>query len=191
MRFPPNRAPRSWWTFLGLTLASALIAHLSFDVAESGLSAVSSRPIHLLYGLVVLVALGGAAAELFRPGAAERRRRAALFRAGLHGNASASLIGSIGLQALLAAATLTVEGNLADRAHVLVAIASALIAIVVGALALRTVHHRALQLAAAIFAPREPARPRLAAFAPDLATLCAAERLYHLFRPNRPPPTFA
>jgi hypothetical protein len=185
------RSPRGWWTYLSLLLASALAAHLAFDVADSGLSSVVSRPIHLVYVLVVLAALGAAAVELYRPSGAERRRRAALVRSTLRWNGPLPLAVAIAFQALLAASTLAIEGGLLDGSRMLVAAASAIIAIVVGALALRTVHRRVLQFAAATFASREPPRPGPAAGDPIFEIVSAAEQLYYLFRPNRPPPTFA
>jgi hypothetical protein len=181
---------RSWRTYLGLTLASALVAHATFDAVASGAAALVSRPIHALYLVIVLGALAGARAELFHPDAAERRRRSALFRAALTGPGYRWVALTVGLQIVLAGGSLAFEGDPLDGSHVLAALLSALFAIVVGALALRSVQRRVLQLAGAWFASREPARPRFARLVPR-ASLASAAEPYTLLRPNRPPPAFA
>jgi hypothetical protein len=185
-----QRSVRSWRTHLGLTLASALVAHVAFDAVASGAAAIVSRPIHALYFVIVLGALAGARAELFHPDAAERRRRSALFRNALTGPGYAWVALTVGLQIVLAGGSLALEGEPADGSHVLAALLSALFAILVGALALRSVHRRLLQLAAAWFASREPARTRFARLVPRAGLASAAEP-YTLFRPNRPPPVLA
>lgn len=186
-----NRSPRSWRTYLGLTLASALVAHVTFDAVASGAAAIVTRPIHLLYAVIVLAALAAARAELFHRLPSERRRRAALFRTAMQHTGYAWLAATVGLQAILAAGTLRLEGDPSDGSHLVAAALSALVAIIAGTLVLRRVERRALELVAAWFAGREPDLPTFTLVAPYVETAAADERPYCLFRPNRPPPAFA
>jgi hypothetical protein len=181
---------RSWWTFLGLTLASALIGHLIFDALDDGLLAVVARPIHLVYALVVLAAFAGAFLEVYGHPGAERRRRVALMQSAF-GNRFAPLAGSVVAQIALAATTLRLEDTQFDRSHVAFAALFALIALLVGALLLRRLESGLLRLALAVFTPRRPRPVARPTFDVVLAVVASTDRAYGLFRPNRPPPIFA
>jgi hypothetical protein len=181
---------RSWWTYLGLTLASALIGHLIFDALDDGLLAIVTRPIHLVYLVIVLAAFAGAAADVYGHPGAERRRRIALMQGALR-DRLAPLLGSIVAQVALAVTTLRLEETRLDGPHVAFATLCALVAVLVGALALRRLESGLLRLALVVFAPRRPRPLARPACAVPLRALACADRAYGLFRPNRPPPAFA
>lgn len=183
-------ALRSWWTYLGLTLASALAAHLVFDAVDDGLVAIFTRPIHLVYVTTVALAFVGAARQLYGPGGAERRRRTALMQRGL-GTGVVPLAGSFALQAGLAAVTLHLEAAQLDPSHLGVAAVCALVALLVGALLLRRLESGLLRFALAVFAARRPRALAPPGVAVPRFAVARAERAYGLFRPNRPPPLFA
>ena len=191
VRLPSGRVRRSWWTYLSLTLASALIGHLVFDALDDGLLAVIAHPIHLVYLLVILGALSAAAVELYWHQPSERRRRIALMRGALR-NGRALTVVSLVTQAAIAATTILLEENaIVDGWNLAVSALCALLAILLGAFALRRVESEILRLVSAAFITRrrrEPLRPK-----PDssLAVVTFHELTYYLFRPNRPPPTFA
>lgn len=183
-------ALRSWWTYLGLTLASALTGHLVFDAIDDGPAAIVTRPIHLLYLAVVVLAFAGAARELCARRGSERRRRIALLQRALRLRGT-PLAGSLVAQVSLAGATLRLENAHFTPAHVAAAAVCALFALVVGALLLRRLESGLLRLVRAVFAVRRPrALVRPAHDAPLLPAV-RAQRAYGLFRPNRPPPLFA
>jgi uncharacterized membrane protein YfcA len=181
---------RSWWTYVSLTLASALIGHLIFDALDDGALAIVTRPIHLLYLLVVLSALAMAAVDLYRHEPSERRRRIALVRRDLRNDHALTAVSFV-VQVVLAAATIRLENEIVDGWQLGVSVVCALLALLVGALALRRVESEILRLVITSFVtrrPQEPLRPK-----PDslLAVATFHELTYCLFRPNRPPPTFA
>jgi len=181
---------RSWWTYLGLTLASALVAHLVFDALDDGLLAIVTRPVHLVYVLIVLAAFAGAAFEVYAHRGGERRRRIALMQSALPGR-HAPIIGSILAQLALALTTLRLEDGGFAGPHLAFAALCALFALFVGALALRRLESGLLRLALAAFAPRRPRPVSRPAFDAPLRAVVCADLAYGLFRPNRPPPTFA
>ena len=182
-----GRMLRNWWTYLGLTLASALIAHLVFDAVDDGITAIVARPIHLIYVLVVLAAFSGAVLDVYGHPGAERRRRIALMQSGLR-DRSAALVASVLVQTVLAVTTLRLEGARFDRPHLMLATICALFALLVGALVLRRLESGILRLVLAAFAPRRPRPVGRPAFDVLLAAVPAAEFAYGLFRPKRPPP---
>ncbi len=185
-----GRTLRSWWTYLGLTLASALIGHLIFDAIDDGLAAIVTRPIHLVYAAIVLAAFAGAFLDGYGHTGAERRRRIALMHSGL-GNRTASLAGSIVAQLVLAGATLRLEDLRFDQPHVAFAALFAVLAVFVGALVLRRFESGLLRFVLAVFAARRPRSLARPTRHHSLAVVPSAGRSYGLFRPNRPPPLFA
>jgi hypothetical protein len=189
VQLPSGPARRSWWTYLSLTLASALIGHLVFDAVDDGVIAVITRPIHLVYLLIVLGAFGAAAVELYWHQPSERRRRIALMRGALckgHTLTAVSLL----LQIAFAATTILIENAVVDGSQLATSALCALLALLLGTFALRRVESEILRLVSAAFItrrPQEPLRPK--SF--SLAVATSHELTYCLFRPNRPPPTFA
>jgi hypothetical protein len=182
-----GRMLRSWWTYLGLTLASALIGHLIFDALDDGLAAVVARPIHIVYALIVLAAFAAAIVDVYGHPGAERRRRIALMQSGLR-EGPAPIVGSVLVQIALAVTTLRLEGARFDQPHLMLAAICALFALLVGALVLRRIESGILRIALAAFAPRRPRPARRSVFDVLLATVPIAQLVYGLFRPNRPPP---
>jgi len=187
---PSGPALRSWWIYLSLTLASALAAHLAFDAADGGLAALISRPIHLLYGLVVVVAFAGAALDVYAHRPAERRRRIALMQGAL-GEGRVPLAVSLLMQSALAGASLRFEPSGGSAPQLALAGVCALVALCVGALLLRRIESSILRLVRAAFAGRRPRRSIRRTAGVRLRAVVALERTYCLFRPNRPPPLFA
>ena len=190
MQLPSGRARRSWWTYLSLTLASALIGHLVFDAVDDGVIAVVTRPIHLVYLLIVLGAFGAAAVDLYWHQPSERRRRIALMRAGLCNNGRTLMAVSLVTQVAFAATTILIENAVVDGSQLAGSALCALFALLLGTFALRRVESAILRLVNAAFItrrPQEPLRPKLF----SLAVASSHELTYCLFRPNRPPPTFA
>jgi hypothetical protein len=183
-------ALRGWWAYLGVTLASALVAHLIFDAVDDGLVAIFSRPIHLVYLAVVALAFAGAARDLYARRGAERRRRIALMQSALRARGT-PLVVSLTSQLVLAATTLRLEQANVDRSHVAIAAACALFALLVGALLLRRLESGPLRRARAVFAARRPRAFVGPAVETPLFAVARADRAYGLFRPNRPPPLFA
>jgi hypothetical protein len=189
VQLPSGRARRSWWTYLSLTLASALIGHLVFDAVDDGVIAVVTRPIHLVYLLVVLGAFGAAAVDLYWHQPSERRRRIALMRGGLC-NGRTLMAVSLLLQVVFAATTILLENAVVDGWQLAVSALCALLALLLGTFALRKVESEILRLVSVAFItrrPQEPLRPKPF----SLAVATSHELTYCLFRPNRPPPTFA
>ena len=187
---PPHR-PQGWWSYLGLTLASALLAHLIFDAIESGVIAIITRPVHLVYGAIVLVALCAATVEILRARGADLRRRNALRWSSLRPHGARLLAATIAVQAALAGTMFALEGGTIDGPRVVVAALSALAAIVVGTLLLRSVHRRVIGFVAGSFAARRP--PSLPITSLGRSAEYAAHSIddpYYLFRANRPPPSF-
>jgi hypothetical protein len=187
---PSGFARRSWWTYLSLTLASALIGHLVFDAVDDGLIAIVTRPIHLVYLLVVVAAFSAAAVDLYWHEPSERRRRIALMRGTLC-NGRKLLAISLLTQVVFAAATILLENEIVDGWQLAVSALCALLALLFGTFALRRVESEILRLVSAAFITRRPrvsSRPK-----PDsaLAVAIAYELTYCLFRPNRPPPALA
>ncbi|HTJ25671.1 MAG TPA: hypothetical protein VMA36_05835 [Candidatus Limnocylindria bacterium] len=187
MRSAAHRSPRGWFAYLAVTLASALLAHALFDVVDGGFAALVTRPIHLLYALAVLAAFAAAAAELYHPRAAERRRRAALARAQVRRGGTSAILTCAGAQTLLAAATLLLDGAQLDPARLVVAACSALVAIVVGALAVRSVESAVLDVVA-LFVALAPERPPHHGSRRRDRAVVTHEASYTLFRPKRAPP---
>jgi len=191
VRLPCERVRRSWWTYLALTLASSLIGHLVFDALDDGLLSVIAHPIHLVYLLVVLGTLGAAVADLYWHPPSERRRRIALMRGALRNRRALTAV-SLLTQIVIGATTILFEENaIVDAWQLAVSALCALLALLLGAFALRRFESAILRLVIAAFImrrPREPLRPK-----PDfsLAVATPHELTYCLFRPNRPPPTFA
>jgi hypothetical protein len=190
VQLPSGLARRSWWTYLSLTLASALIGHLVFDAVDDGLIAIVTRPIHLVYLLVVLAAFGAAAVDLYWHQPSERRRRIALMRGALCNSRKLMAI-SLLTQVAIAAATILLENEIVDGWQLVVSALCALLALLFGTFALRRVESEILRLVSAAFITRRARvslRPK-----PDssLAVAFARELTYCLFQPNRPPPTFA
>lgn len=191
MSFPHAGMLRSWWTYVGLTLAPALAGHLAFDVADGGAMTLISRPIHAVYVLVVFAAFVASVLHLYAHQPAERRRRIALMHAGLRGR-RAPLALSLVAQIALAALTLQAEGAVLDAPHLLLGILCGLVALVFGALALRRIEASVLHFARAAFASRRPNTAPLRALEDvRLRIAVASPNPYALFRPNRPPPAFA
>lgn len=188
--FPTERALRSWWIYLSLTLASALVAHLAFDAADSGLAALVTRPIHVLYALIVAVAFAGAAFDVYGHGSAERRRRVALMQSAL-GDRRTPMLVSFLVQVALAGGTVRVEGPAGGGPQLLLSVLCAVAAMLVGALLLRRIESSILRLVLAAFAGRRPRGRALRSAAMRPRVAAAVESAYHLFRPNRPPPLFA
>jgi hypothetical protein len=189
VQLPSGRARRSWWTYLSLTLASALIGHLVFDAVDDGVIAVVTRPIHLVYLLIVLGAFGAAAVELYWHEPSERRRRIALMRGALCNGRTLTAV-SLLLQVAFAATTILIENAVVDGRQLAVSALCALLALLLGTFALRRVESEILRLVSAAFImrrPQEPLRPKPF----SLAVATSHELTYCLFRPNRPPPTFA
>lgn len=191
MRVPPDRPIRGLWLYLGLTLASALAAHLVFDACDDGLIAVVSRPLHLVYLLVVGVVFALAWRDLARGNGADRRRRLALARAAVMRSGQRSVFAACVLQCGLAAGTLMLEGTAFGGTQLIIAVAAALVAVLAGTLALRSVERRILGLVDTVFVSPRPPRELRRRRASELVVRIAAERLYFLFVPKRPPPTFA
>lgn len=190
VQLPSGRVSRSWWTYLSLTLASALIGHLVFDALDDGLLAVIARPIHLLYLLVVLSALGAAAVDLYCHQPSERRRRIALLRGALRNGRALTAV-SLLTQVAIAATTILLENAIVDGWQLAVSALCALLALLLGAFALRRVESEILRLVSAVFIPRRPQEPLRPKPDSSLAVATSHELTYCLFRPNRPPPTFA
>jgi hypothetical protein len=189
MQLPSGRARRSWWTYLSLTLASALIGHLVFDAIDDDVIAVITRPIHLVYLLIVLVAFGAAAVDLYWHQPSERRRRIALMRGALC-NGRTLMAVTLLIQVAFAAATILIENAVVDGRQLAVSAFCALFALLLGTFALRRVESEILRLVSAAFITRRPQR-RLHPKAFSLAVTTSQQLTYCLFRPNRPPPTFA
>jgi hypothetical protein len=168
-----------------------LLAHLIFDAVESGVIAIVTRPVHLVYGAIVLVALGAATVEILRARGADLRRRNALRWSSLRPHGPRVLAATIGVQAALAMTMFALEGGAIDGPRVIVASLSALAAIVVGTLVLRSVHRRVIGFVAGSFAARRPPSLPITSFGP-CATHAARpiDDPYYLFRANRPPPAF-
>jgi hypothetical protein len=186
----PHRL-QGWWSYLGLTLASALLAHLIFDAIESGLTAIVERPIHLVYGTVVLVVLCAATVEIIRARGADLRRRNALRWSSLRLGGARLLAATITVQASLAATMFALEGGAVDGPRLAVAALCALVAIVAGTFVLRSVHRRVIGFVAGSFAARRPPSLPITSFSP--CAIYAAHPIddpYYLFRANRPPPSF-
>ena len=183
-------ALRSWWTYLGLTLASALVGHLIFDAVDDGPSAIVTRPIHLLYLAVVVLAFAGAVRDLYGHRRPERRRRIALMQRAVCDRGT-PLVGSLAAQLGLAAATLRLEATELAPGHIAAAAVCALAALLIGALLLRRLESGLLRLIRAVFAARRPRALVDAAAAAPILPAVRADRAYGLFRPNRPPPLFA
>ncbi len=189
VQLPSGRVRRSWWTYLSLTLASALIGHLVFDAFDDGVLAVIAHPLHWVYLLVVLGALGPAAVDLYWHKPSERRRRIALLRGALRNGRALTAVALL-TQIAFAATTVLVENVVVDGWHLAVSALCALLALLLGAFALRRVESEILRLVSAAFItrrPQEPLRPKPF----SLAVATSHELTYCLFRPNRPPPTFA
>lgn len=191
MRVPSDRPIRGVWLYLGLTLASALAAHLIFDALDDGLIAVVSRPLHLAYLLVVGVAFALAWRDLAGGHRAERRRRLALARSAVMRSRRRSVFAACVLQIGLAATTLMLEGAAFGGPQLVFAVAAALLAVLAGALALRSVERRILGLVDTVFISPRPPRDLRCRRAGEMLVRIAVERLYFLFVPKRPPPTFA
>jgi len=191
MRLPSERVRRSWWTYLSLTLASALIGHLVFDALDDGLLSVIVHPIHLVYLLLILGTLGAAVADLYWHRPCERRRRIALMRGALRNRRALTAV-SLSTQIAIAATTILFEENATvDGWQLAISVLCALLALLLGAFVLRRVESEILRLVSAVFVtrrPQEPLRPK-----PDcsLAVAISRELTYCLFRPNRPPPSVA
>jgi hypothetical protein len=183
-------ALRGWWTYLGLTLASALIGHLIFDAVDDGPSAILTRPVHLVYLAVVVLAFAGAFRELYGHRRSERRRRVALMQSALRDRGT-PLAGSLVAQLVLAAATLRLESTQLAPGHIAAAALCALAALSVGALLLRRFESGLLRLVRAVFTARRPRALVAAAAAAPILPAVRGDRAYGLFRPNRPPPIFA
>jgi len=190
VRLPSGRVRRSWWTYLSLTLASALIGHLVFDALDDGVLAVITRPIHLVYLLVVLGALGAAAVDLYWHQPSERRRRIALMRGALSNGRALTAV-SLLIQIAIAATTILLENAIVDGWQLAVSALCALLALLHGAFALRKVESEILRLVIAAFITRRPRQPLRPKPHSSLAVATSHELTYCLFRPNRPPPTFA
>jgi hypothetical protein len=191
MRVPPDRPIRGVWLYLGLTLASALAAHLIFDAFDDGLAAVVSRPLHLVYLLVVGAAFALAWRDLAGGNGADRRRRLALARSAVARTGRRSVLAACVLQLGLAAGTLMLEGAAFSGMQLIIAVAAALLAVLAGSLALRSVERRILGLIDTVFVSPERQREAPRRRGIGAPVLVATERLYVLFVPKRPPPTFA
>jgi hypothetical protein len=162
VQLPSGRARRSWWSYLSLTLASALIGHLVFDAVDDGVIAVVTRPIDLVYLLVVLGAFGAAAVDLYWHQPSERRRRIAVMRGALC-NGRALMAVSLSIQVAFAATAILLENAVVDGWQLAVSALCALLALLLGTFALRRVEPEIL-----------------------LAVATSHELTYCLFRPNRP-----
>jgi hypothetical protein len=189
MNFPHRL--QGWWSYLGLTLASALLAHLIFDAIESGLAAIVTRPIHLVYGAIVLAVLCAATLEIVRARGADLRRRNALRWSSLRLGGARLMAATIAVQGMLAATMFALEGGAVDGTRLVVAALCALLAIVVGTFVLRSVHRRVAHFVAGTFAARRPPSLPITSLRPG--AIYAAHPIddpYYLFRANRPPPSF-
>jgi len=187
-----RRLLTSWWSYLGLTLASALFAHLVFDAIDSGLGAVLSRPIHLVYAAIVVLVLGIAAREAWHEPVAEMRRRYALRWARLRSHAARSTLATVATQLALAVAMFALEGGTIDGPRVFVAALCALIAIIAGTVLLRSLQRRVVGIVAGSFTARRPASLLVSGFLAHAACVARpTDDPYVLFRANRPPPIFA
>ena len=181
---------RSWWPYLSLTLASALIGHLIFDALDDGVIALVARPVHLVYLIVVFGAFGAAATDLRWPRRSERRRRIALMRATLR-NSRMVVAVSLLAQVAIAGTTVLLEGPLVDGPHLVLSALCGFLALLGGTLMLRRVEAGILHLALADFIPRRPPASPMPKADTWLSIAISHELTYCLFRPNRPPPTFA
>jgi hypothetical protein len=179
---------RAWSLYLGLTIPFAILAHLAFDVADAGLSAaVFLRPAHLVLVALLAVACAAAAYGLgYGQPDAERRRSLALVRAALRADRR-PLLGvavSTVAQAMIALATITLDEALLHPERLVLAVLTAVLAVVAGSLATRLAKRRVLDLALT------PVRRRGRRAAAIRRRIRAARfaALYALFRPNRAPP---
>lgn len=181
---------RTWWTYLGLTLASALLGHLIFDALDDGIVILWSRPVHLVYAAVVAIACLGAMLDVYGHRPSERRRRIALMHSVL-GRNRPPVAASLAAQACLAWVTLQLEGSIADRSCLILAVACALASLLVGAIVIRKCEAAILRLALAAPLARRLLKPSHREPGLRRAPLLGPQREYALFRPNRPPPAFA
>ncbi|HEX3466042.1 MAG TPA: hypothetical protein VHS78_18485 [Candidatus Elarobacter sp.] len=174
---------------LAITLATALVAHLAFDVVGDGWAALL-RPLHLVYLAFVAAAVAFASREVCASGRSERRRRLALMQARLRG-APRRIALVAASQVVLAGFTLSLEGHSRDPFQLTLAALAAVLALLAGAAVMRRVESAVLRFAAGVFAriaPRERTTFTLASYA---WVPVRTDDAYELFRPNRPPPAFA
>ena len=184
-----TESPRGWWTVLAITLATALVAHLAFDVIDDGWSALL-RPLHVVYLAFVVAAFAFASREISAPSRSERRRRLALMHARLR-RASRPFALILTSQVGLAAFSLCLEPHGLNPLQLTAAALAAALALLAGAVVMRRVERAVLRFAAGVFARIQP-RSRTAftvALHPRVAV--RIDDPYALFRPNRPPPAFA
>jgi hypothetical protein len=180
------------WLYLSLTLASALAAHLVFDAIDDGVTAVFTRPIHLVYLAVVGMFFVLACCELGRGARADRRRRLAIARAAMRRSGSLPFVAACVLQAGTACGTLAFEDAVLDGTRLALAVVATVLALLVGALALRHVERRFLRLVEAVFvSPKPHQRSARRRNATDVFVYAASAWLYFLFVPKRPPPLSA
>jgi hypothetical protein len=190
VRIPVDRPIRGTWLYLGLTLASGLAAHLVFDAIDDGARAVVTHPIHPLYLLVVGAVFVLSWRELTQGDRANRRRRLAVARTAVRRSGLSPFVVACLLQAAAAGGTLMFEGAAIGGLRLAIAVVAAVLAMLIGALALRHIERRILRLVETVFISPQQQREVRRQCATDVFS-CPVTNLCFFLVPNRPPPTFA
>ncbi len=190
MRASVDRPIHGTWLYVGLTLGSALAAHLVFDAVDDGAAALVAHPIHRLFLLVLCAVFVLSWRDLTQGDRVDRRRRLAIARTAVRRSGVSPIVVACALQAAIGGGSLIAEGADFGGLRLALAVVAAVLAMVIGALALRHIERRILRLVAVVFVSPQQQREVRRQCPTDVFTSPVTDLCFFLV-PNRPPPSFA